>query len=40
MDLIWYLLFKQHTDTTLIELVVTIAWSAWFNRNKTHLGEA
>ena len=27
-------------DTRLIELVVTIAWSAWFNRNKTRLGEA
>ena len=27
-------------DTRLIELVVTIAWSAWFNRNNTHLGEA
>ena len=40
MDLIWYLLFKQHMDTRLIELVVTIAWSAWFNRNKTCLGEA
>ena len=40
MDLIWYLLFKQHMDTTLIKLVVTIAWSAWFNRNKTRLGEA
>ncbi|XP_023925795.1 uncharacterized protein LOC112037216 [Quercus suber] len=40
MDLIWYLPFKQHMDTTLIELVVTITWSAWFNRNKTRLGEA
>ena len=40
MDLIWYMLFKQHTDAILIELVVTIAWSAWFSRNKACLGEA
>ncbi|XP_075653903.1 uncharacterized protein LOC142624260 [Castanea sativa] len=40
MDLLWYLLFKQHVDTKLVELVITTAWSAWFSCNKACLGEA
>ena len=40
MDFLWNLLFKQHMGTKLIELVITTAWSVWFNRNKTQLGEA
>ena len=40
MDLLWYLFFKQHVDTKLVELVITTAWSAWFSHNKACLGEA
>ena len=40
MDLLWYLFFKQHVDTKLVELVITTAWSAWFSHNTACLGEA
>ncbi|XP_030936422.1 uncharacterized protein LOC115961615 [Quercus lobata] len=40
MDFLWNLLFKQHMGTELIKLLIIMAWSVWFNHNKTQLGEA
>ena len=34
------MIFKQHMCSELLELTVTTAWSIWFNRNKTRLGNA
>ena len=39
-DFLLHLIFKQHMCSELLELIVTTAWSIWFNRNKTRLGNA
>ena len=38
IDLIWHLIFVQHVGKELLELIVTIAWCMWYNRNKTRHG--
>ena len=34
IDLLWYLKLVQHVGNEVLELVITIAWSIWFNRNQ------
>ena len=33
IDLLWHLEFFQRAGNELLELVITVAWSMWFNRN-------
>ena len=40
MDFLWHLIFKQHVDTKLVELVIITAWSVWLSRNNARLGKA
>ena len=39
MYLLWHLIYFQHVGTKLLELIVTIAWCIWYDRNKTRLGS-
>ena len=39
IDLLWYLIFMQHMGNDLVELIITVAWCMWYNRNKTRLGS-
>ena len=38
IDLVWYLIFRQHVGQDLLELIITIAWCMWYNRNRTRHG--
>ena len=37
IDFIWYLIFVQHAGRELLELILSVAWCMWYNRNKTRL---
>jgi len=39
MDLVWYLIFMQHTGNNLLEMIFMIDWRMWFNRNATRHGS-
>ncbi|XP_023907624.1 uncharacterized protein LOC112019319 [Quercus suber] len=39
IDLIWYLIFVKHAGRELLELILSVAWCMWYNRNKTRLGS-
>ena len=39
IDFIWYLMFVQHAGCDLLELILSMAWCMWYNRNKTRLGS-
>ena len=34
VDLLWHLKFVLHVGDKILELVITITWSIWFNRNQ------
>lgn len=34
---LWYLIYKKHVGNDLLELIVTITWCMWFNRNKVRM---
>ena len=38
-DLLWYLKFVQHVGNDILELVINIAQSIWFNRNQVWQGK-
>ena len=40
IDLLWHLQFFQRVGNELLELVITVAWSMWFNRNAVRQGKA
>ena len=40
IDLLWHLQFSQRVGNELLELVITVAWSMWFNRNAVRQGKA
>ena len=40
IDLLWHLQFFQRVGNELLELVITVAWSMWFNRNVVRQGKA
>ncbi|XP_030959184.1 uncharacterized protein LOC115981148 [Quercus lobata] len=40
VDLLWHLKFVQHFGDEILELVITIAWSIWFNQNQVWQGKA
>ena len=40
IDLLWHLEFFQRAGNELLELVITVAWSMWFNRNAVRQGKA
>ena len=40
IDLLWHLQFFQRVGNELLELVITVAWSMWFNRNVVQQGKA
>ena len=40
IDLLWHLEFFQRAGNELPELVITVAWSMWFNRNAVRQGKA
>ena len=39
VDLLWHLIFIQHASKDMLELIITISWCMWYNRNKTRLGS-
>ena len=39
VDLLWHLIFIQHAGKDMLELIITISWCMWHNRNKTRLGS-
>ena len=39
VDLLWHLKFVQHVGNEILELVITIAWSIWFNQNQVRQGK-
>lgn len=39
IDILWYLIFMQHVGQEVLELVVTVAWCLWHNRNKARHGS-
>ena len=40
IDLLWHLQFIQRVGNDLLELVIIVAWSMWFNRNVVQQGKA
>lgn len=40
IDLLWHLQFIQRVGNDLLELVIKVAWSMWFNRNAVRQGKA
>ena len=38
VDLLWHLIFIQHASKDMLELIITISWCIWYNKNKTRLG--
>ena len=39
MDFLWHLIFMQHVGKDMLELIVTLTWCMWCNRNKSRLGS-
>lgn len=39
VDFIWYLMFMQLAGHNLLELIFSVAWCMWHNRNKARLGS-
>ena len=39
IDLVWYLIFRQHVGQDVLELIITIAWCMWYNRNRARHGS-
>ena len=39
IDLIWYLISRQHMGQDVLELIITIAWCMWYNRNRARHGS-
>ena len=39
VDWLWYLIYMQHVGNDILELITTITWCMWFNRNKVHVGQ-
>lgn len=39
VDFIWYLMFMQHAGHNLLELIFSVGWCMWHNRNKARLGS-
>ena len=39
MDFLWHLVFMQHVGKDMLELIVTLTWCMWCNRNKSRLGS-
>ena len=40
IDLLWHLQFFQKMGNDLLELVIIVIWSMWFNRNAVRHGKA
>ena len=39
VDLLWHLIFIQRVGEDMLELVITIFWCMFYNRNNTRLGS-
>jgi len=39
IDLLWHLRFVQHVGNDVLELIITIAWCIWYNKNQVRLGK-
>ncbi|KAK9993560.1 hypothetical protein SO802_023263 [Lithocarpus litseifolius] len=39
VDWLWYLIYMQYVGNDILELIITIIWCMWYNRNKVRVGQ-
>ena len=39
INLLWHLKFEQQLGEEILELVIMVAWSIWYNQNEVRQGK-